>query len=130
MQTIFYSFGINYLKYSVDNIPVLKQEPLITRNDDIINIGDRITGIGPRRRTQFVLKDGLYMTYEGIYVQTEEFKWAIFGVDSHNQPGADEIYKYAFIICPDADNPEKVHCFLSGGKNGMRDVWLDPVKRF
>lgn len=135
---IFYSNGVNYMRFPVDYKIEFLQEPLLTRDGNIINIGDRIVKLGPKRRNTFEMKDGHYMTYEGIHIvmgtapfeKPFEQRYAIFSTGAHNPAGAEIIYKYAFIIVPETINPERVHCFLSGSGKGMRDIMLDPAIRW
>lgn len=121
MIEIFSSKGADYLKFDeqINPDPVV----LISKTKLRLEPGMKVMQIGGKKRSQFALKDGLYMIYEGL-LQIGNIRYAIFNVPEHND-GTEKIqYRYAFatVIINDI-----LQCFIvgPGGPLGCRDIVMD-----
>lgn len=82
MISIVEKWGAMYLCY--DQKIKISKEDLITKNLIKISPGDKITKIGEKKRTSFILYDGVFMIYEGIYKEGKT-KYAVFNCPDHEQ---------------------------------------------
>lgn len=122
MMEVEYKWGANYLVSDDDTCAEPKR---LCTEKDTINPGDKITGFGSKRRTEFTLKKGCFMTYEGI-VNVSGLDYAVFKCSEWDLVD-DKQYRYAF-------NPVMQNgiltAFLQGSENGMRDIDVTTINFF
>lgn len=82
MISIVEKWGAMYLCFD-QKIKIYPDE-LITTNLIRISPGDKIVRFGTQKRTSFILNDGVFMIYEGIYKEGK-IKYAVFNCPAHEQ---------------------------------------------
>ena len=109
---------------------------MLTTTDGLtIEVGERITKIGTKKRTAFELQDGVYMEYEGIYKEGN-VKYAVFNCPDHQakpnvqlelfatKPKNTMQYRYVFscVFLGRKLNKLLVHC-----TNSCRDIDVSSI---
>lgn len=82
MITIVEKWGAMYLCF--DQKPKISPKTINTTDAIVIQVGDKITKIGSKKRTSFELQSGVYMEYEGIYKEGG-VKYAVFNCPDHEE---------------------------------------------
>lgn len=132
MITLIHAKSADYLKF--DEPVNIEPKTLLIANGLELVPGMKVTRLGTKARTSFILKDGLYMEYEGIYTHPSNGShrirdYAIFNCPSFDISGEKVKYRYAFSIAK-----ENGLCFAfivgPGGPEGCWDVRLDSIELF
>ncbi len=99
----------------LDEGDILVPDP-VQLGDHLLVPGDRVIRIGSKKRTQFEMKDGFYLVYQGTVDQHLLFTSEPTGCDG--QP-----WYYSFIYVDPLT-------LLSGSHKGCRDIRVDELVLF
>lgn len=119
-------WGAQYLTY--DEPIELEKKNLLSRQGILLKVGDKVTKIGSKKRSNFELNNGFYMEYEGL-LTIDKTTYAIFNCPDHNaNADTNKQYRYAFgaIIL----NGDELSCFLICGNRGAADIQMDYLEIF
>jgi hypothetical protein len=132
MITIAEKWGAMYLCF--DQKIKITPTTLTTTEGITLEVGEKITQIGRKKRTMFTLNQGIYMIYEGIYKEGN-VKYAVFNCPEHNvkpnvqlelfSSGKKEVqYRYVFSC---VFVGRKLNKLLIHKNNSCRDIDVSSI---